>query len=116
MPASLAPIFTASRVNEGDKLMAADQANWFYQLWTQGVVNVNAAKQVYVAGSFAFEWRDEWWKANPRIYFHSITGNDTCGKALVDPAHPEKGYLPACPCPPRRVNRWDQPCLSRWLG
>jgi hypothetical protein len=74
MPMSLAQFFSASGIKQGDPLPAADQANWFFQFWTQGVV---AVKQ-YVSGGFAFEWRDEWWKGNSHPYFQTISGNDTC--------------------------------------
>ena len=35
---------------------------------------------LYSSGGYVFEWRDEWWKLNPHPCFHSISGDQDCGR------------------------------------
>ncbi len=84
MPKRLARYFEGSGVQEGDDLPAADQAKWIFKFWkvTRNHKADNSSpdsKHDYSSGGFLFEWRDEWWKANPHPDFHSITGNNKCG-------------------------------------
>lgn len=81
MPATLAPFFPGSKA--GDALPAAAQADWIASFLNVSLANKanNAAPPAdldFNSGGFAFEWRDEWWKANPVVYFHSVTGTQTC--------------------------------------
>jgi hypothetical protein len=81
MPATLAPFFPSSKI--GAALPAAAQADWIADF-----LSVSHAKKAnnaappanleFNSGGFMFEWRDEWWKANPVPSFHSVTGNQTC--------------------------------------
>jgi hypothetical protein len=81
MPATLAPFFPGSKT--GDALPASAQAEWiasFLSVSDEKKAN-NAAPPTdldFNSGGFMFEWRDEWWKANPVPSFHSITGTQTC--------------------------------------
>jgi hypothetical protein len=84
MPKRLAKYFEDSDFKEGDKLPAADQAKWIASFWkvTRRHLADNSSpdsKHDYSSGGYLFEWRDEWWKANPHPDFHSITGNTKCG-------------------------------------
>lgn len=84
MPANLAPFFSQSDfAKPGTALLAAAQADWIASFLK--VSKEHAARNAapvsdldFNSGGYAFEWRDEWWKANPVTYFHSISGNDTC--------------------------------------
>jgi hypothetical protein len=81
MPATLAPFFPSSKT--GAALPAAAQADWiayFLDVSNAKKANNNAppAEFEFNSGGFMFEWRDEWWKANPVPTFHSVTGNQTC--------------------------------------
>jgi hypothetical protein len=81
MPANLAPFFPSS--STGEALPAAAQAEWITSFLRvskahQASNSSPASDLDFNSGGYAFEWRDEWWKANPVPYFHSITGTDTC--------------------------------------
>jgi len=81
MPSTLAPFFAGFKT--GQPLPAAAQADWIAYF-----LDVSNAKKAdnsappsdldFNSGGFAFEFRDEWWKANPAPYFHSVTGAQTC--------------------------------------
>lgn len=84
MPDHLVPFFKRNGVNASANLMAEDQAIWIQKFWN--VTKRHKAKNGspdsemdYSSGGYLFEWRDEWWKANPHPEFHSITGNNRCG-------------------------------------
>jgi len=81
MPERLLKHFPGYKV--GQALPAATQADWikfFLSVSDDKKANNDAppADLDFNSGGFMFEWRDEWWKANPRPYFHSVTGTQTC--------------------------------------
>jgi hypothetical protein len=81
MPATLAPFFPSSKT--GAALPAAAQADWIaYFLDVSNAKKANNAAPPadleFSSGGFMFEWRDEWWKANPVPSFHSVTGTQSC--------------------------------------
>ena len=81
MPATLAPFFPGSKT--GAALPAGAQADWIaYFLDVSNAKKANNAAPPtdleFNSGGFMFEWRDEWWKANPVPTFHSVTGTQSC--------------------------------------
>ena len=86
MPATLAPFFPGSKT--GAALPAAAQADWIaYFLDVSNAKKANndapPADLEFNSGGFMFEWRDEWWKANPVPTFHSVTGNADAVRAAA---------------------------------
>jgi hypothetical protein len=86
MPERLTKYFEESGAKEGDNLPAVAQAKWIKKFWkvsTRHEADNDAppSEMKFASGGFVFEYRDEWWKANPVPYFHSITGNNTCTSA-----------------------------------
>ena len=86
LPGSLEQYFPDSGVNEGDPLVAADQADWIASFWTVTLRHKASngpdrdPMLLYSSGGYVFEWRDEWWKLNPHPCFHSISGDQDCGR------------------------------------
>jgi hypothetical protein len=92
MPANLAPFFPSSGV--GDALPAGSQADWVKSFLAVSKAHKasNSAPPSdldFNSGGYAFEWRDEWWKANPVPYFHSITGTDNCTSCTATGPQPD---------------------------
>jgi len=85
LPRALVPYFGESGFGEGDSLKAADQADWIADFWRVTLAHEASngpnrdSDLLYSSGGYVFEWRDEWWKANPHTCFHSITGTQNCG-------------------------------------
>ena len=88
LPRALAPYFVNSGFREGDSLKAADQADWIADFWRVTLAHRASngpnrdSDLLYSSGGYVFEWRDEWWKANPHPCFHSITGTQNCGGSM----------------------------------